>query len=270
MDRSVDEKQIRGAGTMITVEDLRDSLRLQLGALVELYERDAAGRGLPPGESGRPRPASAGAVTGIDAAAAADAGHAARIEGSLVDFDAALRAASRAERAREGTLAAALAALERSLDLQRRAAAARREVERRVIAMRETRRAPLPGRPGTIERGRLAARAAEVAARKADLVASRLREHAQAAARCATAALLAAIQADPSRGNPGFDPAIARAARRVAERAARDAAMAAAAARDGEPGRGVVIQLTRVGRAADHRRPDAGAPTGRSPRTGGA
>ena len=49
---------------MITVEDLRDSLRLQLGALVELYERDAAGRGLPPGESGRPRPASAGAVTG--------------------------------------------------------------------------------------------------------------------------------------------------------------------------------------------------------------
>ena len=82
---------------MITVEDLRNSLRLQLGALVELYERDA-GRIRAPRRAAKtsvPATACASAI-GAGAETAAEAGHAARIESCLVDFDAALRAALRA------------------------------------------------------------------------------------------------------------------------------------------------------------------------------
>jgi hypothetical protein len=61
------------------------------------------------------------------------------------------------------------------------------------------------------------------------------------------AALLAAIQADPARGNPRFDPEVARAARTVAERAAGEAEATSADADAGAPefrGSAVVVRLT--------------------------
>jgi hypothetical protein len=203
--------------------------------------------------------------------AVADAGQVARIERCLVDFDAALRAAARVQVSREGAQAAALTAMERSLALQRRAAAARRDVERALIALRDgVRRSPRLTGSVAVERARAAARAAEAAARKAEMLARRLRATAETTARCAMAALLAAIQADPARGNPGFDPEIARASRAGAERAARDASAAIADGREGADGaRGVVIPLTPDRRAAKHVLPGNVDSGGRSTRPRG-
>lgn len=242
---------------MITVEDLRNSLRAQLGALVDLYEQeiadsvtvsrggarasDMAGTALPPAP---PVP-----IAGL---AEDDASRASRIEACLVDFDAALRAAARAEAVREATQSEALVALERSVVLQRDASTARRGIERALNAARAgTARRPRDA-AATVERSRSAAHAADRAARGAEALARRRRQVAEAAGRAAMAALLAAIQADPSRGNPGFDPNIAGAARTLAERAARDAEAlnGDAAIRDG---RGVVIRLTTTGAMADDR-----------------
>jgi hypothetical protein len=239
---------------MITVEDLRNSLRLQLGALVELYERDA-GRIRPPRRAAKtsvPATACASAI-GAGAETAAEAGHAARIESCLVDFDAALRAASRAEAMREAAQRAALAALERSVALQRHAAAARQAVRRALVAAGDRiGKAPQGGRGhASIERVRADARAADAAARKADAQARRFRNTAELAARLAMSALLAAIQADPARGNPGFDAEVARAARSMAERAAGDAVASLEAGGEGyEPG-GVIVRLTPGRRTID-------------------
>jgi hypothetical protein len=245
---------------MITVEDLRNSLRLQLGALVELYERDA-GRIRPPRRAGRgsARAQPTAPQLGDGASASTGAAQAARIESCLVDFDAALRAASRADAMRETAQRAALAALERSVALQRHAAAARQAVRRALVATGDRVGTSHLDRHGTasVERVRADARATEAAARKADMQARRCRGTAELAGRLAMSALLAAIQADPSRGNPGFDADVARAARRMAERAAGEAIAAVETGADlsragGEDG-GVVVRLTPGHRAIDSR-----------------
>jgi hypothetical protein len=248
---------------MITVEDLRNSLRLQLGALVELYERDAGRIRAPRRAAKTPAPEAVrarGIAAGPDTAAGAE--HAARIESCLVDFDAALRAASRAEAMREAAQRAALAALERSVALQRHAAAARQSVRRALVAAGDRIAATSAGGLGqaSVERVRADARAADAAARKADAQARRCRNTAELAARLAMSALLAAIQADPARGNPGFDADVARAARSMAERAAGDAVASVQAGGEGYEAAGVVVRLTPGRRTIDSQ--SAGDPEG--------
>lgn len=238
---------------MITVEDLRNSLRMQLGALVELYERDTAPGRAAAGPCRAAATKPAGADAGDD-----DATRARRIESCLVDFDAALRAAARADHVREDAQSQALAAMERSLTLQRRAGLARRAVDRALLAAAtEAGRRPRPGRgPSPVDRARAEARLADAAARGADASARRRRAFAEATSRSAMAALLAAIQADPARGNPRFDPEVARAARAVAERAVGEAEAARAAADEGAAemrGSAVVVRLTPVRMPADSR-----------------
>jgi hypothetical protein len=241
---------------MITVEDLRNSLRMQLGALVELYERDAGtGRA-----AGGPRAAPAAPSRGGQDGRADDATRAGRIESCLVDFDAALRAAARADRVREDAQTKALAALERSVTLQRRAGLARRAVDRALLAAAsDAGRRPRVGRgPSPVERARAEARLADAAARGADAAARRRRAFAEATSRSAMAALLAAIQADPARGNPRFDPEVARAARTVAERAAGEAEATSADADAGAAefrGSAVVVRLTPARGPSESRSP---------------
>jgi hypothetical protein len=263
VNRSVDVTPAEEEQPMITVEDLRNSLRLQLGALVELYERDS-GRARPPRRTGRAvarvQPSPPGSAERAEAEAGA--GQAARIESCLVDFDAALRAASRADAMRETAQRAALAALERSVAMQRHAAAARQTVRRVLVAAGDHVDTPRLGRHGavSVERVRADARAADVTARKADMQARRCRNTAELTARLAMSALLAAIQADPSRGNPGFDADVAGAARRMAERAAREAIAAVETGLDASETGGVVVRLTPGRQGPDSR--TAGDPEG--------
>lgn len=222
---------------MISVEDLKDSLRHQLSALIALYEADpqaleATRHG---GEGTRESPPPTEACPDLDLVASATCGdtegqttseceRAQDIETCLVAFDAAIRAAERAAHARDDLQRAAHEAMERSATARRVTIGLRQDLQRMLLACGKTFGTPL-GEPedARIAELRVALRRSEADARHADREALTSRRRAELAIAAASAALLAAIQADPMRGNPGFDPGTARAARAVAERAAEQA-----------------------------------------------
>ncbi|MFM8679342.1 MAG: hypothetical protein ACKOGH_06975 [Alphaproteobacteria bacterium] len=211
---------------MIAVEDLRRSLVVQLGCLVDIHER-ATGAAPPragavPGTAEPPQPRLAmheGEVPPDEALRVES------IEASLVGFEAAIRAAERADHAKERLVGEALAAIERAVAARRACAAARAQLRRSLLSTLDAREAPVAGRDAGdgIARARDGVRVAEAQAAGRDAAAAALRKAADAAGRAASSAVLAAIQADPSRGNRGFDRIVAASARMLAERAASDA-----------------------------------------------
>jgi hypothetical protein len=260
---------------MISVEDLKESLRQQLSALIALYEDDHAlrdslrhggggtceGGGAVAGEPLPPGTLAAAATDGGSAEPRSDdvpgAVRALEIETCLVAFASAIQAAERAELARGEAQRIALAAMDRSAAARSLSATVRRDVQRMLLAAGRTD----GGHAGDLDARRItdarsAARLAEAACRGADRHAHVSRQRAETAIAAASAALLAAIQADPARGNPALDPVIARAALAVAERAAADAERSLGDA--GGPGSGVVIpfagsapDLSRSGRSRE-------------------
>lgn len=221
---------------MITVEDLRHSLREHLLALVELYEQDfdagTAARAVPPGGAHEAAPPLAWPATPPPADAGTedprDIARAEEIEGCLVAFDAAIESAARADRAREAAQRHAIVALERALTTRRSAVSIRAAMQRRLAQLGSGLAAPDAAELRRSAEAREATRDAEEAARLADGTAQQARQAAEAVQRSASAALLAAIQCDPARGNPLLDLAIARAAAAMARRAAQDADQALA------------------------------------------
>jgi hypothetical protein len=222
---------------MITVEDLRHSLREHLLALVELYEQEfgaeTAARAVPPGGARETPPPLAWPATppppaDADTRDPRDIARAEEIEGCLVAFDAAIEAAARADRAREAAQRLAIVALERALTTRRSAVAARAAMQRRLAQLGSGLAAPDAAELRRSAEAREATRDAEEAAHIADGTAQQARHAAEAVQRSASAALLAAIQSDPARGNPLLDLAIARAAAAMAKRAAQDADQALA------------------------------------------
>lgn len=218
---------------MISIEDLKDSLRHQLSALIALYEDDAVALDLlrHGGDGTREVGNAPAAETNDamprtdDAAGASDSDRAYEIELCLVSFEAAILAAERAERLRETASRAALAAMERSAAARRVATAQRQDLQRLILVAGRS----FGGPDGDLDARRLAEmraalRIGEAACRHADREAQEARRRAEIAISSASAALLAAIQADPARGNPDLDPTVARAARALAERAADEAA----------------------------------------------
>jgi hypothetical protein len=218
---------------MIDIEDLKDSLRHQLGALIALYEaeRDASEvvepmevvlpATLPPVPD--PRASDATQVAEGDPAGA-ELARALAIETCLVSFDAAIRAAERAARARDHLQRAAHEAIARSITARRVATGLRHDLQRMILASGRVLGAPAGDDANRgLDEVRLALRRCDVAARHADREALAARRRAELAIAAASAALLAAVQADPARGNTSFDPVAARAARAVAERAAEQA-----------------------------------------------
>jgi hypothetical protein len=243
---------------MISIEDLKESLRHQLSVLIALYEDDAAaldalrhggdgtretGAGAcvdapPPGAAAAPQPSLA-----------ADLARADDIELCLVCFDAAIKAAERAERTRDEVQRVALAAIERAAATRRVTTALRQDLQRLLLAAGRS----FGVQGGEIEARRIgelraALRMGEASCRNADREAHETRRRAEIAISSASAALLAAVQADPCRGNPGLDPAVARAARALAERAAEEAVRSADAPM--RPDHAVVVPFGRGASAA--------------------
>lgn len=226
---------------MIGIEELKDSLRHQLSALIALYEADPdaleatrhGGNGtreaaVPPPMPDATIPDGAEGAHGTegtaDEAATAEPARGLDIETCLVAFDAAIHAAERAARARDALQRRAHEAMEHSIATRRAATGLRQDLQRMILAC--GRSLGLPGHDGENHRLgelRLALRRGDADARHADREASTARRRAELAIAAASAALLAAVQADPARGNTAFDPATARAARAVAERAAEQA-----------------------------------------------
>jgi hypothetical protein len=208
---------------MSAVEDLRRSLVVQLGSLVDIHERTAGASppGRVPGAAEPPqRP-----IPLHDADAPPDEARLVEaIEASLVGFEAAIAAAERADRAKERVVGEALAAIERAVVARRACAAARARLRGALLSTLGARDATAASRDagGAIARARDAVRLAEAEATGRDAAAATLRKAADAAGRAASSAVLAAIQADPSRGNRGFDRLVASSARALAERAASD------------------------------------------------
>lgn len=209
---------------MIAVEDLRRSLLVQLGSLVDIHER-AAGAPSPHGVPGAAEPPQRPIPMRDGDAPAGEARLVEAIEASLVGFEAAIAAAERADRAKERLVGEALAAIERAVAARRACAAARARLRGALLSTLGARDPAAAARDagGAIARARDAVRVAEAEATARDAAASSLRKSADAAGRAASSAVLAAIQADPSRGNRGFDRLVASSARALAERAASDA-----------------------------------------------
>jgi hypothetical protein len=209
---------------MIAVEDLRRSLLVQLGGLVEIHER-AAGASPPARVPGAAEPPQRPIPMHDADAPPEEARMVEAIEASLVGFEAAIAAAERADRAKERLVGEALAAIERAVAARRASAAARARLRGALLSTLGARDATAAGREagGAIARARDAVRLAEAEATARDATAAALRKAADAAGRAASSAVLAAIQADPSRGNRGFDRLVASSARALAERAANDA-----------------------------------------------
>jgi hypothetical protein len=209
---------------MIAVEDLRRSLLVQLGSLVDIHER-ATGASPPRHAPGAAEPPQRPIPMHDEHASPDEARMVEAIEASLVGFEAAIAAAERADRAKERVVGEALAAIERAVAARRACAAARARLRGALLSTLGARDAAAAGRDagGAIARARDAVRAAEAEAMGRDAAAAALRKVADAAGRAASSAVLAAIQADPSRGNPGFDRLVASSARALAERAASDA-----------------------------------------------
>jgi hypothetical protein len=243
---------------MISIEDLKESLRHQLSVLIALYEDDAAaldalrhgGDGTREAvASGHPDPSGSDVDATPIPIAAADAARADEIELCLVCFDAAIKAAERAERTRDHVQRVALAAIERAAATRRVATALRQDLQRLLLAAGRSSGAP----GGEIDARRIgevraALRMGEASCRNADREAQEARRRAELALSSASAALLAAVQADPSRGNPGLDRGVALAARALAERVAEEAARnAEAPARRDDP---VVVPFARGASAA--------------------
>ena len=214
---------------MISIEDLKDSLRHQLSALIALYEDDPQSADLlryggdGTRESGAPCDQEPPPISSGDAIAANDEARADEIELCLVCFEAAIHAAERSERLREEASRVALAAMERSAATRRVTTSLRQDLQRLILVAGRS----FGGPDGEVDARRVgelrtALRMGEASCRNADRDAHEARRRAEVAISAASAALLAAIQADPSRGNPTLDPNVARAARAVAERAADD------------------------------------------------
>jgi len=208
---------------MIAVEDLRRSLLVQLGCLVDIHER-AAGTPPPPRAPGAAEPPQRPLAMHDAGAPRDEARFVEAIEASLVGFEAAIAAAERADRAKERLVGEALAAIERAVGARRACAAARAQLRRALLAAIGAREpgADVRDTGSAVACARDGVRVAEAEAARRDAVAAVLRRAVDAAGRAASAAVLAAIQADPSRGNRGFDRMVASSARAVAERAAAD------------------------------------------------
>ena len=244
---------------MITIDDLKESLRRQLGALIEIYEagmRPAAAAAV--GDPVAQKAAGNGPGMQEGARDGAEAARVAAIECCLKDFQAAILAAEEAERLR-------LRIQEVAAALQARAASARRVAAAIQRDALEIRRAFGDAGPrGELDLRRLAE--ARAAARVGDMVCRRTEADAQLAreryeqiAAAALNALLAAARADPGRGNRDFDPHFARTARHAAEQAAVQAqrlgavCVEASATRDDE---GEAGQRETQGLATNGSRPD--------------
>ncbi len=213
---------------MITIEDLKESLRRHLGALIDVYEAGIAAVAPVPGPGDVPedRAATPSAPSGPGlhegALGCADAARAEAIESCLKEFHTAILAAEAAESAR-------LRAQEIAGVLLDRASSARRIADVIQIDAQEVQR-QLGARASLGEldlrrlaEARAAARVGEMVCQRAEAEALVARQRNERVAAAALSALLAAARADPGRGNRGLDPIYARVARTAAEHAAAEA-----------------------------------------------
>lgn len=238
---------------MVTIDDLKESLRAQLATLIDLYEAEssASAPGLrepaddpagdtraahgPPGVIRTP-PASTVTGDNPDRSApgqpeptgiAASVVRTRAIESCLQDFAAAIVAAEAADAVAVAAHGRASGMLQRAADSRAVALMMRRDAEKRLRDLALGRVVP------TFEAHRLAeaqaaARISAALSRQSDADASASCVRARAAAQCAAIALAAACRADPLRVNAAYDPGIAHAARVDAQAAADRAGRLAA------------------------------------------